>query len=137
MTAIVDFLNSILWGYVLVYGLLAVGVFFTIRLGFLQFVNFGEMVRAIRGSRESDVHGISPFQALCTSLASRVGTGNLAGVAVALYLGGAGAIFWMWMVALVGMATGYAESTLAQLYKVRDGKGQYRGGPGGVHCQRA
>ncbi|GGC68924.1 alanine/glycine:cation symporter family protein [Marinobacter halophilus] len=129
MTAIVDFLNSILWGYVLVYGLLAVGVFFTIRLGFLQFVHFGEMVRAIRGSRESDVHGISPFQALCTSLASRVGTGNLAGVAVALYLGGAGAIFWMWMVALVGMATGYAESTLAQLYKVRDGKGQYRGGP--------
>ncbi len=129
MTAIVDFLNSILWGYVLIYGLLAVGIFFTIRLGFLQFVNFREMIRAIRGSRESDVHGISPFQALCTSLASRVGTGNLAGVAVALYLGGAGAIFWMWMVALVGMATGYAESTLAQLYKVRDGKGQYRGGP--------
>lgn len=129
MSAIVDFLNSILWGYVLIYGLLAVGVFFTIRLGFLQFLNFGEMIRAIRGSRESDVHGISPFQALCTSLASRVGTGNLAGVAVALYLGGAGAIFWMWMVALVGMATGYAESTLAQLYKVRDGKGQYRGGP--------
>ncbi|MEQ3622947.1 MAG: sodium:alanine symporter family protein [Marinobacter sp.] len=129
MTAIVDFLNSILWGYVLVYGLLGVGVFFTIRLGFLQFLNFGEMIRAIRGSRDSDVHGISPFQALCTSLASRVGTGNLAGVAVALYLGGAGAIFWMWMVALVGMATGYAESTLAQLYKVRDGKGQYRGGP--------
>ncbi|MBJ6136135.1 alanine/glycine:cation symporter family protein [Marinobacter litoralis] len=129
MTAIVDFLNSIIWGYVLVYGLLAVGIFFTIRLGFLQFRHFGEMIRAIRGSRESDVHGISPFQALCTSLASRVGTGNLAGVAVALYLGGAGAIFWMWMVALVGMATGYAESTLAQLYKVRDGKGQYRGGP--------
>jgi AGCS family alanine or glycine:cation symporter len=129
MNAIVDFLNSILWGYVLVYGLLGVGIFFTIRLGFLQFVNFNEMIRAIRGSRESDVHGISPFQALCTSLASRVGTGNLAGVAVALYLGGAGAIFWMWMVALVGMATGYAESTLAQLYKVRDGKGQYRGGP--------
>lgn len=129
MTAIVDFLNSILWGYVLVWGLLAVGVFFTVRLGFLQFINFNEMIRAIRGSRESDVHGISPFQALCTSLASRVGTGNLAGVAVAIYLGGAGAIFWMWMVALVGMATGYAESTLAQLYKVRDGKGQYRGGP--------
>lgn len=129
MTTIVDFLNNILWGYVLIYGLLAVGVFFTIRLGFLQFVNFNEMIRAIRGSRESDVHGISPFQALCTSLASRVGTGNLAGVAVALYLGGAGAIFWMWLVALVGMATGYAESTLAQLYKVRDGRGQYRGGP--------
>jgi Na+/alanine symporter len=105
MNAIVDFLNSILWGYVLVYGLLGVGVFFTIRLGFLQFLNFGEMLRVIKGSRESDKNGISPFQALCTSLASRVGTGNLAGVAVALYLGGAGAIFWMWMVALVGMAT--------------------------------
>lgn len=129
MTAIIDFLNNLFWGYVLIYGLLAVGVFFTIRLGFLQFLHFGEMVRAIRGSRESDESGISPFQALCTSLASRVGTGNIAGVAVALYLGGAGAIFWMWMVALVGMATAYSESTLAQLYKVRDGKGQYRGGP--------
>lgn len=129
MTAIIDFLNNIFWGYVLIYGLLAVGVFFTIRLGFLQFLHFGEMVRAIRGSRESDESGISPFQALCTSLASRVGTGNIAGVAVALYLGGAGAIFWMWMVALVGMATAYSESTLAQLYKVRDGKDQYRGGP--------
>ena len=60
MTTIVDSLNSILWGYVLVYGLLGVGVFFTIRLGFLQFLNFGEMIRAIRGSRDSDVHGISP-----------------------------------------------------------------------------
>jgi alanine or glycine:cation symporter, AGCS family len=129
MTPIVDFLNTIFWGYVLIYGLLAVGVFFTIRLGFLQFLHFGEMVRAIRGARQSDSSGISPFQALCTSLASRVGTGNLAGVAVALYLGGAGAIFWMWMVALVGMATAYAESSLAQLYKVRDGEGQYRGGP--------
>ena len=125
----VGFLNTIFWNYILVYGLLGVGVFFTIRLGFLQFVNFGEMIRAVRGSRQSDRSGISPFQAVCTSLASRVGTGNLAGVAVALYLGGAGAIFWMWMVALVGMATGYAESTLAQLYKVRDDQGQYRGGP--------
>lgn len=129
MTAIIDFLNTLFWGYVLIYGLLAVGVFFTIRLGFLQFLNFGEMIRAIKGSRESDASGISPFQALATSLASRVGTGNLAGVAVALYLGGAGAIFWMWMVALVGMATAYSESTLAQLYKIRDGEGQYRGGP--------
>lgn len=129
MTAIIDFLNNIFWGYVLIYGLLAVGVFFTVRLGFLQFLHFGEMVRAIRGARQSDSSGISPFQALCTSLASRVGTGNLAGVAVALYLGGAGAIFWMWLVALVGMATAYAESSLAQLYKVRDGEGQYRGGP--------
>ncbi len=129
MDAVIDFLNTIFWGYVLIYGLLAVGVFFTLRLGFLQIVHFPEMIRAIRGSRSADREGISPFQALCTSLASRVGTGNLAGVAVALYLGGAGAIFWMWMVAFVGMATAYAESTLAQLYKVRNEDGQFRGGP--------
>ena len=129
MNAIIDALNTIFWGYVLIYGLLAVGIFFTIRLGALQFLHFGEMIRSVLGARQSDKSGISPFQALCTSLASRVGTGNLAGVAVALYLGGAGAIFWMWMVALVGMATAYAASTLAQLYKVRDGEGQYRGGP--------
>jgi alanine or glycine:cation symporter, AGCS family len=129
MDAVIGFLNTIFWGYVLIYGLLAVGIFFTVRLGFLQFLHFGEMVRSIMGSRKSDKAGISPFQALCTSLASRVGTGNLAGVAVALYLGGAGAIFWMWVVALVGMATAYSESSLAQLYKVRDGEGQYRGGP--------
>jgi len=129
MTAVVDFLNSILWGYVLVYGLLAVGLFFTVWLGFVQFRHFGEMFRVIGASRVTDKAGITPFQALTVSLASRVGTGNIAGVAVALYLGGAGAIFWMWMVALVGMATAYAESTLAQLYKVRNPEGQYRGGP--------
>ena len=129
MTAIVDFLNTILWGYVLLYGLLAVGLFFTVRLGALQFLRFGEFWRVIASSRTTDDNGISPLQALTVSLASRVGTGNLAGVAVAIYLGGPGAIFWMWMVALVGMATAYAESTLAQLYKVRNAEGQYRGGP--------
>ena len=126
---IINFLNDIFWGYVLIYGLLAVGLFFTVRLGFVQFVNFGEMFRAVLGSKKGDSAGITPFQALCTSLASRVGTGNLAGVAVALYLGGPGAIFWMWMVALVGMATAYSESTLAQLYKTRNEDGEYRGGP--------
>jgi AGCS family alanine or glycine:cation symporter len=133
MNAIIDFLNTILWSYVLIYGLLAVGVYFTIRLGFQQIVHFGEMFRVIRSAPETDKEGISPFAALCTSLASRVGTGNIAGVAVALTLGGPGAIFWMWMVALVGMATAYSESTLAQLYKVHEveggGTGVYRGGP--------
>jgi AGCS family alanine or glycine:cation symporter len=76
-----------------------------------------------------DKDGISPFQALTVSLASRVGTGNIAGVAVAITLGGPGAIFWMWMVALVGMATAYAESMLAQLYKEHGPGGMYRGGP--------
>ncbi|MCU0839501.1 MAG: alanine:cation symporter family protein, partial [Rhodospirillales bacterium] len=129
MDTVIGFLNTIFWGYVLIYGLLAVGVFFTIRLGFLQIIHFGEFFRVVSRARETDRAGITPFQALTISLASRVGTGNLAGVAVALYLGGAGAIFWMWMVALVGMATAYSESTLAQLYKVRDDAGQYRGGP--------
>ncbi|RST84871.1 alanine:cation symporter family protein [Aquibium carbonis] len=129
MTATIDFLNTFFWGYVLIYGLLGVGIFFTIRLKFLQFVHFGEMFRLVRASSATDKSGITPFQALCTSLASRVGTGNIAGVAVALYLGGPGAIFWMWMVALVGMATAYSESTLAQLYKVKNREGQYRGGP--------
>ncbi|MHC1551569.1 alanine/glycine:cation symporter family protein [Phyllobacterium sp. K27] len=129
MTAAIDFLNNILWGYVLIYGLLAVGLFFTVRLGFVQFVHFPELFRVVGASDSTDKSGITPFQALTVSLASRVGTGNLAGVAVALYLGGPGAIFWMWMVALVGLATAYAESTLAQLYKVRNEDGQYRGGP--------
>lgn len=129
MDAIIDFLNNIFWGYVLIYGLLAVGIFFTVKLKFLQFMHFSEMFKSVFSKSKTDTSGISPFQALTISLASRVGTGNLAGVAVALYLGGAGAIFWMWMVALVGMATAYAESTLAQLYKIKDQNDQYRGGP--------
>ncbi|MGV8853246.1 MAG: alanine/glycine:cation symporter family protein [Devosia sp.] len=129
MDPVINFLNDIFWGYVLIYGLLAVGLFFTIRLGFVQFVHFPELFKSVMGSKDNDKSGITPFQALCTSLASRVGTGNLAGVAVALYLGGPGALFWMWMVALVGMATAYAESTLAQLYKTRNEDGDYRGGP--------
>lgn len=126
---VIDFLNNIFWGYVLIYGLLAVGVYFTIRLGFIQVVHFREMLRCVIGSDKSDKDGISPFQALTVSLASRVGTGNIAGVAVALTLGGPGAIFWMWVVALLGMATAYAESTLAQLYKTHGPDGMYRGGP--------
>lgn len=129
MNAIIDFLNTVFWNYVLIYGLLAVGLFFTLRLGFLQIRHFPEMVRSVLRAPETDKAGITPFQALCTSLASRVGTGNLAGVAVALYLGGPGAIFWMWMVAMVGMATAYSESTLAQLYKTTNEDGDYRGGP--------
>lgn len=129
MTAIIGFLNTIFWGYVLIYGLLAVGLYFTIRLKLIQVIHFKEMIRSVMGAKQNDKSGISPFQALCTSLASRVGTGNIAGVAVALMLGGPGAIFWMWIVAILGMATAFAESTLAQLYKVRDDEGRFRGGP--------
>lgn len=137
MNAIIDFLNTIFWGYILIYGLLAIGIYFTIRLGFIQFRYFAEMWRCVLGSGEADRDGITPFQALTVSLASRVGTGNIAGVAVALTLGGPGAIFWMWIVALVGMATAYAESTLAQLYKIHGPDGMYRGGSGLLHLSRS
>lgn len=129
MNLIVDFLNTVLWGYVLVYGLLGVGVYFTWKLGGLQFRHFPEFFRVIFQAPRTDKEGITPVQALTISLASRVGVGNIAGVAVALNLGGPGAIFWMWMVALVGMATAYAESSLAQLYKTHGQGGMYRGGP--------
>ena len=127
--SVVNFLNDILWGYVLIYGLLAVGVYFTLRLGFVQFRHFPEMIRCTLGRGDPDADGISPLQALSVSLASRVGTGNIAGVAVAITLGGPGAVFWMWVVAAVGMATAFAESALAQLYKVHGPHGMYRGGP--------
>ncbi|MBK8481122.1 MAG: alanine:cation symporter family protein [Proteobacteria bacterium] len=129
MSTAIDAINRLLWENVLVYGLLAVGIYFTLRLRALQVLHFGELFRVIRGSKQPDTAGISPFQALTVSLASRVGTGNLTGVAIALSLGGPGAIFWMWVVALMGMSTAYAESTLAQLYKVKDDAGQFRGGP--------
>tara|TARA_Y100000296_G_scaffold50474_1_gene57814 strand:+ start:274 stop:1614 length:1341 start_codon:yes stop_codon:yes gene_type:complete len=109
--------------------LLACGIWFTVRLGGVQLRHFGHMFTLLKGSNKSTKDGISSFQALCTSLSARVGTGNLAGVAVAISLGGSGAIFWMWMIALLGMATGFAESVLGQLYKVRDENGEFRGGP--------
>ena len=129
ITAAIDAINDVVWGYVLIYGLLAVGAYFSIRLRFLQLFKFGEFIRSVTRTPEKDSHGITPIQALTTSLASRVGTGNIAGVAVAVYTGGPGALFWMWVVAFLGMATAYAESTLAQLYKVSDHDGLYRGGP--------
>ncbi|TMP41302.1 sodium:alanine symporter family protein [Pseudoalteromonas citrea] len=129
MADILNFVSGLLWGHVLIYLLIAAGLFFTFRLGFIQFRQFPYMVKVMANSRTGAGEGISSFQAFCTSLAARVGTGNMAGVAVALYLGGAGAIFWMWLIALIGMATSFAESTLAQLYKTKDSDGNFRGGP--------
>ncbi len=129
MTDLINLMNDLLWGSILVYLLVGVGIYFTVRLGFIQFRHFGHMFSVLKNSRKADNAGISSFQALCTSLAARVGTGNMAGVAVALTAGGPGAIFWMWLIALLGMATSFAESTLAQLYKTKDDDGNYRGGP--------
>ncbi len=129
MSDVVSFLNDLIWGSVLVYLLVAVGLYFTIRLKFIQFRHFAHTFSVMRNSRKTSKEGISSFQALTVSLAARVGTGNLAGVAVAITLGGPGAIFWMWLIALLGMATSFAESTLAQMYKTKDDEGKYRGGP--------
>ncbi|PKF51016.1 alanine/glycine:cation symporter family protein [Enterovibrio nigricans] len=125
----VDAGNGLLWGSVLVYLLIGAGLYFTFRTGFLQFRSFGHMIQLIKGSREGADGGISSFQAFSTSLAARVGTGNMAGVAVAIYLGGPGAVFWMWVTALVGMSTSFAESTLAQAYKINHKDNTFRGGP--------
>ncbi|MBW8184455.1 alanine/glycine:cation symporter family protein [Shewanella nanhaiensis] len=124
----INYTNGLLWGSVLIYVLVAAGVLFTLRLGFIQFRLFGHGVKLVIQGREK-IDGISSFQVFCTSMAARVGTGNMAGVAVAITVGGAGAIFWMWLIAMLGMATAFIESTLAQVYKVKDSEGQYRGGP--------
>ena len=128
---IVSAVNNVLWGdgQVLIVMLLGCGLWFTWKLGAVQLRHFTHMFSLMKGSTSTTKEGISSFQALCTSLSARVGTGNLAGVAVAISLGGAGAIFWMWVIAFLGMATGFAESVLGQLYKVKDENGEYRGGP--------
>ena len=126
---LIDPLSRLLWNYVLVYLLVGAGIWFTVRTRAVQFRLFGLMLRTMLGSRKGAEGGISSFQAFAVGLASRVGTGNIAGVAIALTLGGPGAVFWMWMVALLGMATGLVEASLAQLYKVRWPDGSFRGGP--------
>ncbi|MDX2320738.1 MAG: alanine/glycine:cation symporter family protein, partial [Moritella sp.] len=129
MTEVIDFINGLLWGSVLIYLLIGTGLYFTVKLGFIQFRHFTHMFSVLAGSRKSSNEGVSSFQALCTSLAARVGTGNLAGVAVAITAGGPGAVFWMWLIAVIGMATSFAESSLAQLFKTKDADGNFRGGP--------
>ncbi|WP_085991104.1 alanine/glycine:cation symporter family protein [Oceanobacillus senegalensis] len=126
----VSFLNNILWSYVLIIVLIGLGLYFTIRSGFVQFY-LGEMFRVITDKRaytDSGKKGTSSFQAFAISAASRVGTGNMAGVASAVALGGPGALFWMWLIAVLGAASGFVESTLAQVYKEKDNH-SYRGGP--------
>ncbi len=127
--SLIDTGNGVLWGSVLIYLLIGAGIYFTIRTGFIQFRSFGHMLSLIKGSRQGASGGISSFQAFSISLAARVGTGNMAGVAVAITLGGPGAIFWMWVTALVGMSTSFIESTLAQAYKVNNQDNSFRGGP--------
>lgn len=124
--------NDILWSvYVLIPLLIIVGLYFSFKTKFVQFRFLKEMI-VLLGSTESSQKSkkkVSSFQAFCISTASRVGTGNLAGIAIAVATGGPGAIFWMWIIALIGSASGFIESTLAQVYKQSDGKGSFIGGP--------
>ena len=141
MNEIITSINDAIWGYVLMVVLVGCGLWFTIKTRFVQFRMVGEMVRLLTDSavdtvesqvKEKEEEGkrkhISSFQAFAVSVATRVGTGNLAGVASAIAIGGPGAVFWMWIIALLSSATAFVESTLAQLFKLKH-KDSYIGGP--------
>lgn len=138
---IIDIINEYLWTYVVVTMLVVCALYFTLKMGGVQFSMIKEMMRVLTKSVSAEnisdkaVHEngkklkhINGFQAFAVSLSSRVGTGNLAGVASAIFIGGPGAVFWMWVMALLGSATAFVEATLAQLYKKR-GKDAFYGGP--------
>ncbi|KFJ89934.1 alanine/glycine:cation symporter family protein [Ectopseudomonas oleovorans] len=124
-----DLLNDLIWSKLLIVMLIGLGLYFTVASRFVQFRYFSSMFRIFGEAFKRQPGQLSSFQALMLSVAGRVGAGNIAGVSVAIMLGGPGAIFWMWVVALVGMATSYFECSLAQLYKRREPDGTYRGGP--------
>lgn len=131
-------LNDALYSYILIILLVAGGIYFTIRTKFAPFRLFREQLRAVM-ERPADGKGVSSFQALMVSTASRVGTGNIVGVSTALCLGGFGSVFWMWVIAIIGSASAFVESTLAQIYKKRGPEGSY-GGPAyyietALHCR--
>jgi len=123
-------LNDFLWTYILIIMLIAIGLYFTFKTKFVQFCNIKEMFRLLTNESNKDKakNSVSSFQAFCISTASRVGTGNIAGIATAISIGGPGAIFWMWLMAFIGAASSFIESTLAQIYKQKSGS-DYIGGP--------
>ncbi|MFE8699585.1 alanine/glycine:cation symporter family protein [Cytobacillus sp. FJAT-54145] len=123
--------NNILWSYILIGLLLGLGLYFTIKTGFVQILKFGEMVRVLKDKNEGlpGEKSISSLQAFFIGSATRIGTGNVAGVAMAIAVGGPGAVFWMWVVAILGGASAFVESTLAQIYKEKDANGGFKGGP--------
>ncbi len=125
-------INTFFYSYLLIYMLVGIGLFFTFKTRFVQFRLLPEMFRVITEKApvgKDGKKGISSFQAFTISAASRIGTGNVAGVATAIALGGPGAVFWMWCIALIGAASSFIESTLAQVYKKPNGDGTFRGGP--------
>ncbi|MDD7443343.1 MAG: sodium:alanine symporter family protein [Clostridiales bacterium] len=128
-----SFLNGIVWGWPCLILLVGTGVYYTIRCGGVQFKWFGYIMKNTIGKifekKEAGEGAITPFQAVCTALAATVGTGNIAGITGAIALGGPGAVFWMWISALFGMCTKFAEVTLAIHFRERNDKGDWVGGP--------
>ncbi len=125
---IIQSTSDFMWTYIMMGLLLLVGLYFTLKLKLTTFTQIPHMFKLI-GEKTTDGKGVSSFQAFCISAAARVGTGNLAGVALAISVGGPGAVFWMWLMAFLGAASGFVEATLAQIYKTRDGESSFRGGP--------
>lgn len=125
---IINTISNLLYSYILIILLLGAGIWFSIRTRFVQFRMFIESLRVV-AQPGSDKNGLSSFQALMVSTASRVGTGNIAGISTAICLGGPGAVFWMWLTALLGSASAFIESTLAQIYKHKAEDGSSYGGP--------
>ncbi|MBQ1169440.1 MAG: sodium:alanine symporter family protein, partial [Oscillospiraceae bacterium] len=133
ITSVNDALNAFIWGIPAMACIIGVGLYLAIRSGFLQIRKFGYALKNTVGrvfrKTQAAEGSITPFQAVCTALAATVGTGNIAGVAGAIAIGGPGAVFWMWISALLGMGTKFAEVTLAVHFRERNDKGDYVGGP--------
>ncbi len=128
ITKAVGLISNAMYSYVLIILLVVCGIYFTIRTGFVQFRLFGQQIRAVTEKPQGD-KSVSSFQALMVSTASRVGTGNIIGVSTALCMGGFGSVFWMWIIAIIGGASAFVESTLAQIYKRKGREGELYGGP--------
>lgn len=126
MESIIYAINDIIWSNALIVLCLGAGIYFSIITKFLQIRYFREMIRLLFGGESSD-KGVTSFQAFAIAISGRVGTGNIAGVATAIAMGGPGAIFWMWIIAFLGSASAFIEATLGQMFKEIKG-GQYRGG---------
>ena len=134
VTEVNDAINGFAWGPIMLALLVGTGVFLTIRTGFIQVSKFGWIMKRTIGSvfkktDQKDGQNLTPFQAMCTAMAGTVGTGNIAGVTGAVFVGGPGAAFWMWVSAFFGMCTKYAEIALAMKYRNKDAQGAYHGGP--------
>ena len=125
---IINSLSDLLYTYVLIVLLLGTGIYFTVKTRFVQFRFLREAIRVVMEPKDNE-EGLSSFQALMVSTASRVGTGNIAGISTAICIGGPGAVFWMWLTALLGSASAFIESTLAQIYKRKAQDGTCYGGP--------